>query len=409
MFVSFLSFIIKYCILIRKYFNYVEKKPKKQREIVTLNTGIKQMSQKLVYEYYKDSTFNNCVTRQLQKDCIALKAFDDTTRLSQDSLKFKTKVLCCYGCNKTTTSNHPVYVFSCKECGNLFQENRHLSRNLEGYTSLIIGARAKLGHQIMIKLLKAGSTVVGTTRYPETALNLFKEYPEFKEWQSRLFFYPESFDLDVNNIKTIVADLNHYISSRFGKLDILVNSAAQTIRVREKNKETSFECNRYGDAKFVHEKYINSWQMRLPDLVQNEMEEVYRINAIAPTILVQGLTDLMVKSENTPYIINIHAREGLLNVFKNSKHIHTNMAKSALHMLTACLSSCNLKTQYGIRFSIHGICPGWLSVDEYYENNRPWVVPPLDEIDGAARALYPVFKELKSCLYTRRHFTKIIN
>ena len=148
--------------------------------------------------------------------------------------------------------------------------------------------------------------------------------------------------------------------------------------------------------------------MKLIDLIQEEMEEVYRINAVAPCLIVQGLLPVMRKSLVTPYIVNVHAREGLISVNKSDKHIHTNMAKAGLAMLTKCLISSKFDTEPGARFSIHGCDPGWISVDEYYENDRPWIVPPLDEIDGAARILYPIFTRQKSSSRTRRHFNQYI-
>lgn len=128
---------------------------------------------------------------------------------------------------------------------------------------------------------------------------------------------------------------------------------------------------------------MNYWNMKLQDLNQKEMEEVYRINTIAPTLLIQILSNLMVRSVNIPYIINVHAKEGLLEVAKNDKHIHTNMAKCGLAMVTKCLSRCGLpKTFNNKKISIYGCDPGWISVDEYYEEYRHWIVHPIDEIDG---------------------------
>jgi hypothetical protein len=50
----------------------------------------------------------------------------------------------------------------------------------------------------------------------------------------------------------------------------------------------------------------------------------------------------------------------------------------------------------------------WISVDEYYEGSRPWQVPPLDEVDGAARILFPLMMGLRySCGKTRRHFLQL--
>ena len=77
-------------------------------------------------------------------------------------------------------------------------------------------------------------------------------------------------------------------------------------------------------------------------------------------------------------------------------------------MLTKCLISYRHKTSSGKKFSIHGCCPGFISIDEYYENKRPWIVPPIDEIDGAARILYPLFNDLNSNPMTRRHYDSFV-
>jgi NAD(P)-dependent dehydrogenase (short-subunit alcohol dehydrogenase family) len=260
-------------------------------------------------------------------------------------------------------------------------------------------------------LLRAGAIVIGTTRSPDKAKLNYKEYSDYGEWADLIDIYPGYVDLDHNNLTRILEEMKEYIDHKYGKLDVIVNCAAQTIRVREKgntliNEDT--EENRYGDAKFVAKKEINSWQMGIEDLEQVEMEEVYRVNAIAPTLIVQTFLPLLTKSDVSPYIINVHAKEGLIDVSHKSRyHIHLNMAKSAMSMLTRGLVDSHLVTHEGKPFSIHGSDPGWISVDEYYEEPRPWVVPPLDEIDGASRILYPLFKKLSSCRKTRRHYTTL--
>ncbi len=128
-----------------------------------------------------------------------------------------------------------------------------------------------------------------------------------------------------------------------------------------RNPTSKAATNRYEDALFVDSRDVNSWQMKLPDLQQSEMEEVFRINAIAPCILVQQWENLLQNSKVHPYIINVHAREGLFTVEKNAKHIHTNMAKAGLAMLTKGLKSAKMKTHEGRSFSIHGCDPGWIS------------------------------------------------
>ncbi|KAI8905352.1 hypothetical protein DFJ77DRAFT_551954 [Powellomyces hirtus] len=346
------------------------KKPKLLESFSHTRRGI----QKAIYEWAALSTKNSVVTRQLQSTCVALHAFDSATPLNDVSLILpsRTTVFTCYGCNRPCKKTHPVYVFSCMRCGTRFQQYRHLTRNLSGHVAVVVGARTKLGHQVVIKLLQAGATVIGTWRFPEKALQLFEQYPFWDQWKELLTFYPWSLALDTSDIATLTKSFGLWIPE--GKIDILVICAAQTIRAH---------------SRFVPNESINSWQMQLPDLVQSLMEEVYRINAVAPILLIQQLTAYLQNSHTHPYIINAHAREGLFTV---ANHIYTNMAKAGLAMLTKCLKGAKLKTHNGNSFWIHGCDLGWISVDEYFEDNRPWKVPPLDEVDGAARVLYPVQK-----------------
>jgi NAD(P)-dependent dehydrogenase (short-subunit alcohol dehydrogenase family) len=256
-----------------------------------------------------------------------------------------------------------------------------------------------------MKLIRNGCTVIGTSRYPEKALTLYKEYPDYADWSDRLLFYDTGFDLDTDDLDSACLKLREFIESRFPALDILINSAAQTIRTKEKETFEINGENRYNDTKYVPNHKTNSWNMSLYEIPQKEMQEVYRVNCIGPTFVTKHMIPLMTRSTRVPYIINVHAREGLFNVRKSDKHFHTNMAKAGLAMLTKNLISMHLQTEQGTKFSIHGCDPGWISVDEYYEETRPWIVPPLDEIDGAVRILYPILEQLRESSWkTRRHF-----
>lgn len=376
---------------------------------------------------------NNVVSRNQQPSCFALREFDKRTDLNKvpyrvDDSSSTPFLIKCYGCNKQACrSTHPVYVFSCQTCGDLFQQMRHLSRDLTGYVAVVVGARTKLGHQVVVKLLDAGANVVATTRYPEEALRLFAQYREWSShgWSSRLHFFPESFDLDTPFLASAIDGLRAYVLRDVSPhVDIIVFCAAQTIRQREKTadypstqqlpEKEREKTNRYGNPRFtqLQPETVNSWNMLLDDLDQKEMEEVYRVNAVAPCMFVQRMLPLLRSSpREDPYVIHVHAREGLFSVPKGMRHIHTNMAKAALAMLTKCLNSGRggMRTLRGAAIRIHGCNPGWISVDEYYEHDRPWIVPPLDEIDGAARVLHPVFAKLRGRLgKTRRHFTQLI-
>jgi NAD(P)-dependent dehydrogenase (short-subunit alcohol dehydrogenase family) len=199
-----------------------------------------------------------------------------------------------------------------------------------------------------------------------------------------------------------------FISTTTTKVDILINCAAQTIRHREKmsqsERDLSVEFNRYGDSKYVKPEAVNSWNMTLPDITQEEMEELFRINSIAPVILTKVFIEMLHNSDR-PFLVNVHAKEGLLSTHKTAKHMHTNMAKVALAMFTRCLAENRYKSATsGAKFSIHGCDPGWISVDEYELHGSPWITPPLDEVDGAARILYPIWLNRSTKPKTRRHF-----
>ena len=389
------------------------KKPKRSKKQATSPKRTVKISNTKLYEFGKNQPTANVITRQLTKTAVELDRFDKITPLTKKRYKFqRNEIGFCYGCNRPCSSFHPVYVYSCHKCGELFQQNRYLTRDLSNTVSLVIGCRTKLGHQVALKLLRAGSIVIGTTRYPQETVELFTQYDDYNSFKDRLILYEKGLDLDTPNMEEKFTELRQFIHDKFGVIHYLIFCAAQTIRVREKErqkvKNEIEETNRYGDAKFVNEKNVNSWQMTIEDMNEQEVQECATINSIAPCIMIKVMIPLMRKSTITPYLIFVHAREGLFTVRKSKHHLHTNMAKAGLAMLTLCLTEQGLKTENGKSFSIHGCDPGWISVDEYYEESKPWDIPPLDERDGAARILYPLFAQLTSNPKTRRHFNTLM-
>lgn len=357
---------------------------------------------KNIYKRAKQSNKNNVVKRHLTSSIIELDRIKDSRN---HTLKLNEEMV-CYGCNKRTNRTHKNYVYSCLKCGKIFEKYRFLSRDLTDQIALVTGCRAKLGHCITIKLLRAGAVVIGTTRHVKSAIRLYSTYDDFDKWKNRIFFI----ELNLLNIDEKIDNLFNIINEKFGKLNILINNAAQTIRVREQEREKGEmieECNRYGDSICVNENDINSWTHTISTVDYDELNEVFKVNCMAPFILVQSLLPLMKKSENKPFIINVHAREGRFNCKKSGIHPHTNMTKAALAMLTKCLYSSSLQTNNGQKFSINGCDPGWFSIDEYKLKESPWITPPIDEIDAAARILYPLFMDLSGNEQTRIHFTKL--
>jgi len=413
------NFLIKRFRMIKKIINVVYKKYL-QKENYRKYRKFNKETEKYLYECALNRKTNNVVTRHMFQSCIDLMNYEKIQSLqangSNSFIETNTHITLpnnykreCYGCSKVVSTFHNNYVFSCIACGDKFEKYRHLITSQKNKIALVTGARTKLGHQIVVKLLKAKCIVIGTTRNPEKMNEIYEQYSNEK-WIKNLVVYPESLDFDIDNIESELIKLKNFIEQKYGKLDILINSASQTIRCREKikNKITSEETNRYNDSKYLNSEYVNSWNMRITDFEQNEMEEIFRINIIAPTLLIKTLFDLIKKSETNPFIINVHAREGLIKVSKDDRHMHTNYGKASMHMLTRCMAGSFYKTYLGKKIQIHGCDPGWISIDEYYENKRPWIVPPCDEIDGASKILYPLFMNLSSEKFTRRQYNEIV-
>ncbi|HCJ41596.1 MAG TPA: short-chain dehydrogenase, partial [Ruminococcus sp.] len=64
--------------------------------------------------------------------------------------------------------------------------------------------------------------------------------------------------------------------------------------------------------------------------------EVQLINVTAPFLLTNGLRKYMRASENiNKFVINVSSVEGRFNTKqKLARHVHTNMAKASLNMMT---------------------------------------------------------------------------
>eukprot|EP00937_MAST-01D_sp_MAST-1D-sp2_P005000 g5000.t1 len=131
----------------------------------------------------------------------------------------------CYQCKRRFVELHRFYDQLCPACAALNYEKRHLTADLAGRVALVTGARVKIGFQIVLKLLRAGATVVATTRFPQDAARRYAEVADYDAWRGRLHVH--GLDLrDVVRLEGFCAFLNGSLP----RLDIIVNNACQTIR-----------------------------------------------------------------------------------------------------------------------------------------------------------------------------------
>lgn len=187
------------------------------------------------------------------------------------------------------------------------------------------------------------------------------------------------------------------------------------------------EVDKYG--RHLDRRPTNTWGARFGAVPNLEAKQVLIVNAWAPFVLNQMLLPHLQLSEQA-CIIHVHAREGKFSAHKTLCHTHTNMAKAALSMMTRCLATAeatptqladyqhewakglpwykpNSKRsatgggtyrphRWFEQLSVHGVDPGWFSIDEYPLTTRKTkhlLAPPIDDIDGAARVLHPLFMQ----------------
>lgn len=377
----------------------------------------------------------------------------------------KNKNPVCNICSKTYSDPHHFYQHLCVTCGNLNYIKRSQTCNLTGKIALVTGGRIKVGYEICLKLLRAGATVIITSRFSHDTLIRYMVQSDFDSFKNRLYI----FGIDFIDIK-IVEKFIDFLNRSYPKLDILINNACQTIRrpkefyehlrqneikpIKEINDEfiellvgdtlkviqidTATEkltgqslvvCNGMVTDKTITtidnfsaieiEKYFpkesydanhqqidlrdkNSWIMKADDVPITELAEVHIINSFVPFMFVSKLKNLMTRANDKTFIINVSSMEGKFNRVKKIHHPHTNMMKASLNMLTRTVA-LDYKS-YSI--FINSVDTGWITNE--YPQKSPDVKfnGYLDEIDGASRCLDPVFMAINHNLYEYGYFYK---
>jgi NAD(P)-dependent dehydrogenase (short-subunit alcohol dehydrogenase family) len=131
----------------------------------------------------------------------------------------------CYVCRAKFTKVHHFYDTMCPQCASLNYSKRFQTADLTGQVALITGSRLKIGYHSTLMLLRAGATVIATTRFPvDSALRYSKE-TDYPVWKDRLRIY----GLDLRHTPSVEI-FCRYIEQKYQRLDILINNAAQTVR-----------------------------------------------------------------------------------------------------------------------------------------------------------------------------------
>lgn len=131
----------------------------------------------------------------------------------------------CYVCKAEFNTLHFFYDTMCKSCGDYNYQKRFQEADLTGQVAIITGARLKIGYHCALMMLKSGAKVVVTTRFPVDAAIRFSKEEDYHVWKDRLQIY----GLDLRHTPSVEI-FARYMEQTLGRLDILINNAAQTVR-----------------------------------------------------------------------------------------------------------------------------------------------------------------------------------
>lgn len=142
----------------------------------------------------------------------------------------------------------------------------------------------------------------------------------------------------------------------------------------------------------------SSWVQSLSEIPYDDVITAHSINTFVPLILIRELLPFMdhrkdadPKRTNTGHVVNVSSREGIFedkskHGAKRGKHVHTNMSKAGLNMITETEASTAWKNY---RVCMNTVDPGYMSAapewEDAYGGERP-----LSWEDGAGRVLWPI-------------------
>ncbi len=131
----------------------------------------------------------------------------------------------CYVCKQPFAAMHRYYDSMCEACGEFNYAKREQTADLSGRYALVTGARVKIGFQASLKLLRAGASVIVTTRFPIDAAERYSKEADFESFRARLQIH----GLDLRHAPSVEL-FTRFLSDSLPRLDYLLNNACQTVR-----------------------------------------------------------------------------------------------------------------------------------------------------------------------------------
>jgi len=327
---------------------------------------------------------------------------------------------------------------------------------MTGMVCVVTGGRVRIGYEIVLKLLRAGAFVLTTTRFPSDCALRYSREADFDTWKDRLEVcgpfelsdmrlverFCDQLVLRFPRIHVLINNAAQTLTRRDGweaRMASLEDKAATSlptaarillrtpvqlsmaigdqeessalVRVARPGSDETMWAEATQLADFpdglldesrqpLDLSAKNSWSCRLGEISTLELLQTLAANTAAPFIMCSRLAcRLSPPEENGSYghIINVSAMEGKFAAkFKSTGHPHTNMAKAGLNMLT----HTSAPDLFHRRILMNCVDTGWVTdmapggVGRVASTQDTFVGPPLDEVDGAARVLDPIFRHI---------------
>lgn len=336
----------------------------------------------------------------------------------------------CYVCRDRFRTIDAFYHALCPTCADMHRLHRDASTDLTGRRAVVTGGRVKIGYQVALKLLRDGATVTVVTRFPADATRRYAQEPDAATWLASL----RVIGADLRDPRQVL-DLAERLT-KDGRLDILVNNAAQTVRrpmwAYQPLVTAELLANREGPPVELATGYqpgaappewsaalaavadssgqelasltdatgaliipgaANSWTARIGEVDPVELLEVLLVNVVAPFLLVDRLRPaLTAPGSARRYVVNVTGREGWFGEGGTGpdRHPHTSVSKAALNMLTR-VGAADLARHHVYMCAVD---TGWITGEnpatiKARRAAAGWR-PPLDVVDAAARIYHPI-------------------
>jgi len=187
-----------------------------KEEALLHSTGIRELRRRPVF-----TTPNLLAPEAVVQDDIADFDRDESRPERRESVEPQH----CYVCKQKYSLIHHFYDQLCPACAEFNFAKRTETADLRGRVALLTGGRVKIGYQAGLKLLRAGASLIVTTRFPRDSAARYAEEPDFGEWSHRL----EIFGLDLRHTPSVEAFCHELVATR-DRLDFIINNACQTVR-----------------------------------------------------------------------------------------------------------------------------------------------------------------------------------